>query len=158
MAKAKKTTKSPAKKAPAKKAPAKKAPAKKAPAKKAPAKKAPAKKAPAKKAPAKKAPAKAGAAAPIEAYVFFIFKGCYGPGADEFKSINDILMVDPNDWDMDPSPFYGTLDAVFGVADKAKHDFDGYGGIIKKTVAFISSRWKGGTLPAMTADAIPWDG
>lgn len=89
-------------------------------------------------------------------YVFFIFRGCYG-GAN-FSSIEDVLAIDPNEWDVDPAPFYETLDAVFGVADPQKSYFDGYGGRVRDTVDFITKRWKGGKLPPLTQAGIPWGG
>ncbi len=91
-------------------------------------------------------------------YVFFIFQGVYGAAGAQFARIEDVLAIDPNEWDVDPSPFYETLEAVFGVADPTKTYFDGYGGRIKDTIEFVTRRWKGGALPPMTKAGIPWGG
>ncbi len=91
-------------------------------------------------------------------YVFYIFRGCFGGDDSEFERLVEVLDVDPNEWDMDPSPFYGTLEAVFRVADPTKMAFDGYGGTVRDTVKFITSRWKGGALPPLTKEGIPWGG
>jgi hypothetical protein len=57
-----------------------------------------------------------------------------------------VLAVDPNDCDLDPSPFYEALEDAFKVEDPTKHEFAGYGGTIEHTINFIAARWKGGEL------------
>ena len=55
-----------------------------------------------------------------------------------------ILATDPNDYDVDPSPFYETLQERFGVEhDENNEYFGGYGGKVETTIAFLTKRWDG---------------
>jgi hypothetical protein len=55
-----------------------------------------------------------------------------------------ILAIDPNDYDLDPSPFYEYLEERFGVPGDPEQDyFGGYGGSIRDTIAFLTPRWDG---------------
>lgn len=150
----KKAAKAPAKKAAAKKAAPKKAAAKKAAPKKAAPMKAAAKKQPAPKKPAAKKPAKeaievveapvaaAEAKPSLQAEILAMARQLYGNKSDE-----ELLALDPNDIDaMDPSMFYELLGEKYGVeADPDNDYFGGFGGPIKKLIAFVESRWDGKT-------------
>jgi len=149
----------PKKKAPPKKAAkgAKKVAAKKsAPAKK-PAAKKPAAKKPASNKPAANKPPKdsievvevvevrevpATQAASLQAEILAMARQLYGDRTDE-----ELLALDPNDIDaMDPSIFYELLGEKYGVeADPDNDYFGGFGGPIKKLIAFVESRWDGKT-------------
>jgi hypothetical protein len=60
------------------------------------------------------------------------------------ESDAQILETDPNDFDMDPSPFYETLQARFGLGNDPDNDyFGGFGGKIETTIANITKRWDG---------------
>lgn len=64
--------------------------------------------------------------------------------SDEDETDEQILDIDPNDFDMDPSPFYEYLEARFGVPQDEDEDyFGGYGGSVRDTVAFLTPRWDG---------------
>ena len=55
-----------------------------------------------------------------------------------------ILETDPNDFDVDPCPFYETLQGMFGVKDDPDNDdFGGWGGTIADTIAFVEKHWDG---------------
>jgi hypothetical protein len=88
----------------------------------------------------------------VKAFVLKVFEGSVNPDLVPEEALD----IDPNDDDADPSVFYSTLDAVFGVADEDSLAFDGYGGTVRETIDFIARRWKGGELP--DDDDIPWDG
>jgi hypothetical protein len=63
------------------------------------------------------------------------------------KSDDELLALDPNDIDaMDPSMFYELLGEKYGVeADPDNDYFGGFGGPIRKLIAFVESRWDGKT-------------
>ena len=55
-----------------------------------------------------------------------------------------ILSTDPNDYDMDPGPFYETLQERFGVASDDNNEyFGGFGGKVETTIAFLTKHWDG---------------
>jgi hypothetical protein len=83
-------------------------------------------------------------AAPRYAEVKKLVIGIYGGFFDHELSDDELLATDPNDFDADPSIFYETLVARFGVPYDEEHDyFGGYGGTIADTIAFITPRWDG---------------
>ena len=150
------------KRAPKKPAPKKRAPKKRAAPKTQPAAKKPAKQAAAEK-PAPKKPAKEPIevlevldvvevvdvreapvmeAASLKAEILAMARQLYGDRTDE-----ELLALDPNDIDaMDPSMFYELLGEKYGVeADPDNDYFGGFGGPIKKLIAFVESRWDGKT-------------
>jgi len=152
----------PKKRAPKKRAAPKTQPAAKKPAKQAAAEK-PAAKKPAPKKPAPKKPAKEPIevlevldvvevvdvreapvmeAASLKAEILAMARQLYGDRTDE-----ELLALDPNDIDaMDPSMFYELLGEKYGVeADPDNDYFGGFGGPIKKLIAFVESRWDGKT-------------
>ena len=54
------------------------------------------------------------------------------------------LEIDPNDFDLDPVPFYEALSSTFGVPfDEQKSNFGGFGGTLRDTIDHIASRWDG---------------
>jgi CBS domain containing-hemolysin-like protein len=62
------------------------------------------------------------------------------------ESEEQILATDPNDFDVDPSMFYETLQERLGVAyDEDNDDFGGYGGTVAQTITFLAARWDGKT-------------
>jgi len=72
--------------------------------------------------------------------VLAIFRSCY-PGDDTDA---EILAIDPNEYDMDPSMFYEVLEDRMGVPQDPKNEyFGGYGGPIRDLVAFLTPRWNG---------------
>jgi hypothetical protein len=72
--------------------------------------------------------------------VLDLFRGIY-PG-DE--SDEEILDIDPNDFDMDPSMFYEMLEERLGVPQDPDNEyFGGYGGPIRDLIAFLTPRWDG---------------
>lgn len=72
--------------------------------------------------------------------VLELFRSCY-PG-DE--SDEEILAIDPNDFDMDPSMFYEVVEDRMGVPqDEENEYFGGYGGPIRDLIAFLAPRWDG---------------
>lgn len=64
-----------------------------------------------------------------------------------------ILATDPNDFDVDPGPFYEYLEERFGVSqDPAQSYFGGFGGTIADAIAFITPRWDGTLHTVLGAD------
>jgi hypothetical protein len=58
--------------------------------------------------------------------------------------LDDPLEIDPNDFDLDPCPFYETLSSTFGVPfDDEESNFGGFGGTLGETIAYIAARWDG---------------
>ena len=66
----------------------------------------------------------------------------YQSTVDPDAELPNALAFDPNDFDVDPSPFYEALEETFKVEDPSKHAFAGYGGTLKQTIDFIAARWK----------------
>ncbi len=74
--------------------------------------------------------------------VLSLFRSCY-PSPDR-ETDETILETDPNDFDMDPSPFYETVEERFGVPQDPDNEyFGGYGGPIRDLIAFLTPRWDG---------------
>ena len=74
----------------------------------------------------------------VEKIVLDTFDGFSG------GSVEDPLTTDPNDFDLDPVPFYEELSEMFGVPfDDTNDYFGGYGGTIEHTIGFIAERWDG---------------
>lgn len=72
--------------------------------------------------------------------VLAAFRDCY-PG-DE--SDEEILEIDPNDFDVDPSMFYEFVEERFGVPqDPSNQYFGGYGGPVRDLISFLTTRWDG---------------
>jgi hypothetical protein len=67
-----------------------------------------------------------------------------------------VLTVDPNDFDLDPGPFYEALEQLFKVEDTTHHAYAGYGGTIEQTIDFIASRWTGAT-PQQPDDVVDYE-
>jgi len=70
--------------------------------------------------------------------VLAIFEGFYDLVPDE-----DALAIDPNDFDVDPSPFYEALKSAFAL-EPAPPDaaFDGLGGTRDRAIHAIAARWR----------------
>jgi len=83
----------------------------------------------------------------VAQHVLRLYQSTIDPDAE----LATVLSVDPNDFDLDPSPFYEALEQTFKVEDPSKHEFAGYGGTLKETIEFIAARWKGGEIT--TSDA-----
>ena len=63
---------------------------------------------------------------------------------DPPETDEQILATDPNDYDVDPGPFYETLQERFGVANDETNDyFGGFGGKVETTIAFVTKHWDG---------------
>ncbi len=74
--------------------------------------------------------------------VLSLFRSCY-PSPDR-ETDETILETDPNDFDMDPSPFYESVEERFGVPQDPDNEyFGGYGGPIRDLIAFLTPRWDG---------------
>jgi hypothetical protein len=85
--------------------------------------------------------------AKVAQHVLHLYQSTIDPDAE----LATVLSVDPNDFDLDPSPFYEALEATFKVEDPSKHEFAGYGGTLKQTIEFIAARWKGGEIKTSEA-------
>jgi hypothetical protein len=76
----------------------------------------------------------------VKGHVLALFRSFY-PGEDTDEQI---LATDPNDFDVDPGPFYEALSARFGLGDDPEQDyFGGFGGRIEHTIAVVTKRWDG---------------
>jgi hypothetical protein len=61
-------------------------------------------------------------------------------------STEEILETDPNDFDLDPSIFYESLQERFDVPFDDDNDaFGGYGGSVADTITFLTKHWDGET-------------
>lgn len=80
----------------------------------------------------------------VKKEVLGLFEDMYG---DDAAGGGDVLAVDPNDFDLDPGPFYEMLSERFAVPFDDDNDyFGGFGGTLQHTIDFIASRWDGKTL------------
>lgn len=78
----------------------------------------------------------------VRKLVLEMFRDCYPSTPPETDA--KILATDPNEYDLDPSPFYEYLEEKFAVEQDANNEyFGGYGGKIESTIAFLASRWDG---------------
>ncbi|MDB4961226.1 MAG: hypothetical protein JWP01_1225 [Myxococcales bacterium] len=80
----------------------------------------------------------------------------YQETIDPDARMPSVLAVDPNDFDLDPGPFYEALEQLFQVEDATNQAYAGYGGTIEQTIDFIASRWKGG-VPAQPDDVVDYE-
>ena len=77
----------------------------------------------------------------VKAHVLEAFEAHFG------EVDGDPLEMDPNDFDLDPVPFYEGLSELFDVDfDEDNDNFGGFGGTIAETIAFIVKHWDGKTL------------
>jgi hypothetical protein len=78
--------------------------------------------------------------AEVKKRVLELFRSVYpGDETDE-----QILAIDPNDYDMDPSMFYECIEGVFNVPQDPNNEyFGGYGGKIETLIAFLAKHWDG---------------
>ena len=80
--------------------------------------------------------------AKVRETVLGLFRSFYPSNPPE--SDEEILEIDPNDFDVDPGPFYETMADRFKLADDPNNDyFGGFGGKIATTIANIAKRWNG---------------
>ena len=80
--------------------------------------------------------------AEVKKVVLDLYRDCYP--IDPPETDEKILATDPNDYDVDPGPFYETLQERFGVEhDENNEYFGGYGGKVESTIAFLTKHWDG---------------